>query len=227
MPWNRISEAETHYTEAIGDLRSAEDALASVGGDDRVARLEEEREVLLLSIADEARDIAALRAGLLAAEAAIAKYREAHRSRMLADTARAFRTLTDGAYENLSTQVDGSTETLLALRKEDNRSVTATDMSKGTRFQLYLALRLAGYRQFIEGGTTLPFVADDIMETFDNTRTRAALSLLQEIAREGQALYFTHHEHVVDLAREVCGDRIRIHELARRSQREPTVAASA
>lgn len=210
-----LKEAEARFSGAIGDLRAAEDALAKVGGDDRVARLEEEREVLLLSLAEEAQDVAALRAGLLAAEAAISKYREAHRSRMLADTAQAFRTLTDGAYGDLSTQVDGKMETLLALRTTDNRSVTAPDMSKGTRFQLYLALRLAGYRQFTAGGTTLPFVADDIMETFDNSRTRAAISLLREISKEGQALYFTHHEHVVELAREVCGDDVVLHELAR------------
>jgi uncharacterized protein YhaN len=85
-------------------------------------------------------------------------------------------------------------------------------MSKGTRFQLYLALRLAGYRQYGSGGTTLPFIADDIMETFDNTRTEAALTLLNEIAMQGQALYFTHHEHVVELAHKVCGDGLTVHE---------------
>jgi uncharacterized protein YhaN len=37
-------------------------------------------------------------------------------------------------------------------------------------FQLYLALRLAGYHQYSASGTTLRFVADDIMEAFDNTR---------------------------------------------------------
>lgn len=69
------------------------------------------------------------------------------------------------------------------------------------------------YRQYASGGTTLPFVADDIMETFDNTRTSAALGLLREIANQGQALYFTHHEHVVNLAREVCGGDVVVHDL--------------
>lgn len=132
---------------------------------------------------------------------------------MLADTEAAFRTLTAGAYSELQTQSDGQHEVLLALRTRDGRSVTVDEMSKGTRFQLYLALRLAGYRQYSASGTTLPFVADDIMETFDNTRTKAALGLLKEISMQGQALYFTHHEHVVDLAKNVCGDTATIHTL--------------
>ncbi|NKX29271.1 hypothetical protein HGE68_05190 [Rhodobacteraceae bacterium R_SAG6] len=113
----------------------------------------------------------------------------------------------------MRTQSDGQHEVLLALRKRDGRSITVAEMSKGTRFQLYLALRLAGYRQYSASGTTLPFVADDIMETFDNTRTAAALGLLREISMQGQALYFTHHEHVVELAKDVCEDRVTIHEI--------------
>lgn len=44
-------------------------------------------------------------------------------------------------------------------------------------------------------------VLDDIMETFDNTRASAALNLCAEIGRSGQAIIFTHHAHLVELAR--------------------------
>jgi len=209
-----LSLTEKYLSQAIGDLRAARDKLESIGGDNAVARLEEKRQTVLLSIGDEARRSLRLRLGVMAAEQALAQYRDAHRSRMLSDAAEAFRQLTAGHYNDLKTQSDGQKEILLALRGDDMRSISATEMSKGTRFQLYLALRLAGYRQFRSNGNTLPFVADDIMETFDNTRTSAALGLMQEIALSGQALYFTHHEHVVELAREICGDEVTIHNLA-------------
>ena len=51
------------------------------------------------------------------------------------------------------------------------------------------------------------------METFDNTRTATVLGLLREISEKGQALYFTHHEHVVELAQEVCGGSMTVHEV--------------
>ncbi len=206
-------QAEKDFERTVGDLRSAGDKLKSVGGDDAVVRLVEARQTVMLTVTDQAKQNLRLRLGLMAAEWALDRYREKHRSSMLLDTAKAFQTLTNGRYSDLQTQPNGQKEILLASRKDDKRTISVSDMSKGTRFQLYLALRLAGYRQFTSGGTTLPFIADDIMETFDNTRTSAAFDLLQQMALNGQALYFTHHEHVVDLAREKCGDSVTIHRL--------------
>lgn len=208
-----LQDAETDYAQKVGDLRAARDALEKVGGDNAPAQLEEKRQTLLIDLEERAKTVLRLKLGVLAAEQALSNYRDDHRSKMLADTEAAFHTLTAGEYSELRTQSDGQHEVLLALRKRDGRSITVAEMSKGTRFQLYLALRLAGYRQYSASGTTLPFVADDIMETFDNIRTAAALGLLKEISMQGQVLYFTHHEHVVELAKDVCEDRVTIHEI--------------
>jgi len=45
-------------------------------------------------------------------------------------------------------------------------------------------------------------ILDDIMETFDDTRARVALQLCAEIGANGQAILFTHHAHLVGLARD-------------------------
>lgn len=80
-----------------------------------------------------------------------------------------------------------------------------SELSKGTRFQLYLALRAAAHEQLVAQGTCLPFFCDDIFETFDEDRTSAACRVMEQIGRTGQAIYLTHHRHVVDIARKVCG----------------------
>ncbi len=211
-----LAEQTRQHNETIGDLRSATDALAAVGGDDAAARLQEKRQLILLELEEKAKQSLRLRLGVMVAHEALIQYRDSHRSNMLAQTEQAFVALTDGRYKALQTQSDGETETLLAIQAADNRAKLAQDMSKGTRFQLYLALRVAGYKQFAQSGVTLPFVADDIFETFDDTRTAAALKLLSEMGKTGQALYFTHHKHVVDLARQCLGDGCQIHELPAR-----------
>ena len=64
-------------------------------------------------------------------------------------------------------------------------SKIASELSKGTRFQLYLALRVAGYHEFARGQVPPPFFADDIMETFDDFRAEEAFRLLAGMAATG------------------------------------------
>ena len=84
--------------------------------------------------------------------------------------------------------------------------------SKGTRFQLYLALRVAGYHEFVGARTAVPFVADDIMETFDDFRAEEAFRLFSEMAGVGQVIYLTHHQHLCEIARNVCPS-VQVHSL--------------
>ena len=79
-----------------------------------------------------------------------------------------------------------------------------SQLSKGTRFQLYLALRVAGYHEFAQTHPTVPFIADDIMETFDDFRAEEAFRLFDQMANVGQVIYLTHHQHLLDIVRKVC-----------------------
>jgi uncharacterized protein YhaN len=48
----------------------------------------------------------------------------------------------------------------------------------------------------------IPFIADDILVNFDNPRATAAIRALAELAKHTQVLWFTHHKHLVELARQ-------------------------
>ncbi|MFX5603113.1 hypothetical protein ABTD90_21440, partial [Acinetobacter baumannii] len=71
---------------------------------------------------------------------------------------------------------------LLIAKAVDGSSKIASELSKGTRFQLYLALRVAGYHEFARAHAPAPFLADDIMETFDDFRAEEAFRLLSGMA---------------------------------------------
>ena len=53
----------------------------------------------------------------------------------------------------------------------------------------------------------MPLVLDDVLIHFDDGRARAALRVLGEFAATTQVLFFTHHERLVELAREALPDR--------------------
>ncbi len=207
-----LAEAETRLTEATEARVTAAQALSQVTGNADIAAMAERRATLELELEDAALAHLELSLGHRQADAAIRRYRDSHRSDMMAATEQCFAQLTQGKYARLTTQADGSDETLLAV-DGDGTVKRVAEMSKGTRFQLYLALRAAAHEQLIEQGTCLPFFCDDIFETFDEDRTRAACRVMERIGQSGQAIYLTHHRHVVEIARDVCRVAPLIHEI--------------
>ncbi|MBK0327248.1 AAA family ATPase [Rhodobacteraceae bacterium F11138] len=207
-----LTHAEEELTQAIQNRTAAEYALAEVKGDDTVAELVEQKATLELQLEEAALEHLELSLGHHLASDAIRRYRDSHRSGMLTATEDCFASLTQGAYPTLSTQIDKESEILLAV---DGNGVSkrAAEMSKGTRFQLYLALRAAAHEQLVAQGTRLPFFCDDIFETFDEARTSAACRVMEAIGGRGQAIYLTHHRHVVEIAKSVCVTPPVIHEL--------------
>ena len=209
------ADLESHNSdreEAHTALRHAERAIDAIGGDGAVARLEERRQTLLLEIEDRARQHLRLRLGALAVDNALRRYRDTHRSEMMLRASDAFSQMTGHRYTGLAAQPDGQREVLVALAAQGG-SKEAAQLSEGTRAQLYLALRIAGYHEFVRSNGPVPFVADDIMESFDDIRAKQTFALLGDMARSGQVIYLTHHEHLCDIARAACPG-VQIHQLS-------------
>ena len=208
----RAPHDDQAHAEAHSAHREAVRRLEAVGGDDAVARLEEKRRTILEAVNDGARRYLTLRAGIAAADEALRLFRDRHRGAMMERASEAFRLISRGAYRALTTAPNGPSETLIALGA-DGGSKEAAQLSKGARFQLYLALRVAGYHELAKTRAPAPFVADDIMETFDHFRAEEALRLFADMGRVGQVIYFTHHQHLAEIAKAVCPEA-RVHELA-------------
>ena len=201
----RLEQCDRDASELHAERRDAERALAAVGGGDAAAHIEERRRTVMAEIEERATAYLRLRVGILAAETALRLYRERHRSAMMQRASAAFSAISGGEYTGLATQAEKGEEFLIA-NAAGGGSKLARDLSKGTRFQLYLALRMAGYHEIAATREPVPFIADDIMETFDDNRAGRAFGLMAEMARVGQVIYLTHHHHLCDIARKACPD---------------------
>jgi uncharacterized protein YhaN len=207
----RIEGQDREAHELHARHMQADHALTAIGGDDAVARLDEERRTLLVELEEKAIQFARLKLGIAAAHRALQIYRDTHRTSMLQRASDAFQTITKGAYSGLTTQPSGDKEILLGVMAAGG-SKLATDMSTGTRAQLYLALRIAGYHEFAKTRPSLPFIADDILETFDDFRSEEACRLFTEMGKTGQVIVATHHRHLVEIARGTC-PAVTVHQL--------------
>jgi uncharacterized protein YhaN len=196
---SRFEDEDARSRDLFSARNRADDKISAVGGDAAVAILEARRRTVLLTIEDRALAYLRLKLGTAAADRALRAYRDRHRSSMMTRASESFALISRGAYSELVTQPSNGSELLIA-KGSDGGSKIASELSKGTRFQLYLALRVAGYHEFARAQVPPPFFADDIMETFDDFRAEEAFRLLAGMAATGQVVYFTHHRHLCEIA---------------------------
>ena len=153
----------------------------------------------------------------------IERYREKNQGPILVRASELFAALTGSSFTRLQIDDDGDGRTLLKGVRPDGRLVGIDAMSDGSHDQLYLALRLASLESWLQSHEPVPFVVDDILLNFDDGRAAAALAALAGLSRQTQVLFFTHHRHIVDLARaHLPPEVVFVHELAltvRKSER--------
>lgn len=101
----------------------------------------------------------------------------------------------------LSVQTTEKNPYIMGVRP-DGREVPVKGMSAGQRHQLFLALRLASLERHFEHSEAMPLILDDLLVQLDDISSRAALQILAELSRTVQVLFFTHHDHLVAMARE-------------------------
>ena len=135
----------------------------------------------------------------------IERQRQTQESPLLKRAGALFRKLTLERYAGLVIDTEESTPNLLGLSQNGTDTVPLEPMSDGTKDQLYLSLRVAAIEQSLADGVVLPFLADDLFINYDDDRARAGLGVLAELSRSTQVLFFTHHQHLVEIARKVFG----------------------
>jgi uncharacterized protein YhaN len=194
------NDIQDERDEALKGFNDAKRVYADAMNLEQRSDLVMEQATLREELRDGAREAIVASIGVELANSALRKLAEERRSEMLKDVENDFVTMTAPAWKKVTVWSETGSDKLVGVQ-EDGRQVAVDNMSTGTMGQLYFALRLAGYRSFVRDPGPLPMILDDIMETFDDTRATAALDLCGQIGNAGQAIMFTHHEHLLTLAR--------------------------
>ena len=101
---------------------------------------------------------------------------------------------TAGRYTRVWTPLS---QNALRIDQADGRSLPIEVLSRGTREQVYLSLRLALVAAYARRGMRMPMVLDDVLVNFDSDRALAAVEVLKDFSGAGhQLLVFTCHAHV-------------------------------
>jgi uncharacterized protein YhaN len=194
-----LENAISRFDQTIGSERTE---LARMNDSAAASEAAEQAQSLLAQLQTDVEHYATLRLAAAVLQEAVERYRKKNQGSVLARAGRLFAVLTAGSFENLQIDYDETGQPILiGVRSGGQETVGVAGMSDGSCDQLYLALRLASLEAYLETHEPVPFIVDDILLNFDNERAGAALKALAELSQRTQVIFFTHHEHLVEMAK--------------------------
>jgi uncharacterized protein YhaN len=131
------------------------------------------------------------------------KFEEERQPGVILHAQKFFGAITGQRYPRLYAPIGEQTVTVI---DENGVSKQPSELSRGTREQLYLALRFGLIREFGERTECLPVVVDEVLVNFDPDRARRAAEAFVELSRTNQVLVFTCHPEMIDLFTGVAPD---------------------
>lgn len=121
-------------------------------------------------------------------------YERERQPQTLADTSVYLKRFTDNRYVRVWAPLGEET---LYVDDADGQTWDVAWLSRGTREQLFISLRLALASSFARHGASLPIILDDVLVNCDTQRAEAAADVLLELAQSGQQVFLlTCHEHI-------------------------------
>jgi uncharacterized protein YhaN len=209
------SDLERDREQLTERIASQQAALRQMDGGDRAAEAEEQMQSLLARVRTDAEEYIRLRLASVLLKRAIERYREKNQGPVLQRASSTFAALTLGSFSGLRADYDDrGNPVLVGVRPDGRTTLNVAALSEGTRDQLYLALRVASLEHYLDTNPPLPFIVDDILVQFDDARAAAALQVLSDVSDHTQVVFFTHHEHLIDVARQhVAAGKLFVHHL--------------
>ena len=200
-----LEDLQTQRTAVAEERSRAREAFQAIGGDDAAAKAAANKEEALAEMREVAERYVRVQTSAILLRWAIERYRREKQAPLLKRAGELFKVITEGSFASLQVAFDDQDIAYLTGVRPGGSIVPVSGMSSGTADQLYLALRVAAIEDYLDRADALPFVADDLFINFDDDRAAAGFRLLGELSQKTQVLFFTHHQHLVEIARKTLG----------------------
>ena len=179
-----------------GSIRTELDSLV---GEEESSRMRMERNILLEQLKDYAREWSRLTLAQNLLHEARGKFERERQPEVVRYAQKVFAAITKGRYPQVYAPLGEQTITVTDV---DGRSKQPSELSRGTREQLFLALRFGLIRDLGQRTEPLPVIVDEVLVNFDPDRAFQAAVAFTQLSDTNQILVFTCHPTVVELFRD-------------------------
>ena len=203
---NELRQDIGTLSERIGDLNAQRDELnrehganaaeiESLAAEEESSELRVRRNVLLERLREDAREWSRLTIAEAILERTQRKFEQERQPGVIRHAEEFFANVTGHRYTRLFAPVGEQTITVTDASGRERRP---QELSRGTREQLYLALRFGLIREFGEHAERLPVVVDEALVNFDPERASLAAGAFAKLSETNQVLVFTCHQIIAD-----------------------------
>ena len=200
-----LTNVDSKNTELLIERGRIQSKLEGLIGEEESSRLRMERNVLIEQLRDHARDWTRLTLARNLLEEARSKFERERQPGVVRHAEKFFADITEGRYRRVYAPLGEQT---ITVTDADRRAKDPSELSRGTREQLFLSLRFGLIRELGQRTKPFPVVVDEVLVNFDPQRAlRAAIAFL-ELSRTNQVLVFTCHPTVVELFRRAASDAV-------------------
>lgn len=197
-----VADLESKITSATGELKSRNTKLGENKG--RMEQIEGESELAekmtLLEterqkLTDAYKEWMTGKIALKILTDVREKYEKEKQPVIIQSSGRYFNKITGGRYERIHVALDKREITVFDSREA---SKTIEQLSRGTKEQLLVSLRLGFIEEYETNAEPLPVIMDDILVNFDLKRAEKTAGIFQEFAENRQVIIFTCHPSTRD-----------------------------
>lgn len=189
---DELAQKQSKESEELGGLRERISSLLNI---DKMYELQNQREALKSRLEAEYNEWMISKVVLAVLNKEKQQYEKEKQPSVIKYSSSIFKQLTKGKYDRISISL---TDNDVKIHTADEKIREIDALSRGTKEQLLLALRLGFIQAYEEKNEPLPIVLDDVMVNFDNYRSEAFTNILNDFSKERQAIVFTCHKHIRD-----------------------------
>ena len=205
----RLSERMEAVEARRNDLREERgriDAeLDQLTGEEESSALRMRRSTLVEQLQEHAREWSRLTIAEALLEKTRQKFEQERQPSVIRYAEGFFSGITGQRYQRLYAPIGEQTITVIDA---NGASKQPAELSRGTREQLYLALRFGLIREFGEHAERLPVVVDEALVNFDPERARLAAEAFAQLSETNQVLVFTCHPSTAEMFAEAAGAEV-------------------
>jgi uncharacterized protein YhaN len=188
----QLNETKDRLLEVIGETRIRVDYLVS---SEDMSKKQVELEIGRQEIKEYANQWIVNKVALYMLNKARTKYEKERQPSVIKAAEKIFTHTTQGRYKRIFKPMDSDD---ILIVDEHERTKGLLEMSRGTREQLYLAMRFGLIDEYEKRSEPLPIIMDDVFVNFDDDRNNQIIDRVKYFAKNRQIVILTCHKRTLE-----------------------------